>query len=102
MINPGIYNAETGEEMNLNTERIESIIGSELQKGDEIIINTVRGEKSVYHVRAGVYTNILNGLDRFSDWLLLQKGDNIIGFRADGGTENMTVTIKNRTLYEGV
>lgn len=97
-----IYNTKTKDVMKLDTDKLTTIVGSAIQKGDDIIINTKRGEKSVTFVRGGTKTNVLNCLDRNSDWLYLVKGDNVFAFTATQNVENLQVVIENQVLFEGV
>lgn len=97
-----IYNTGTREVVYINTERIKELTGSGIVAGDDIIISTVRGNKSVKLLRAGVYTNILNCLEKGSDWFTLTRGDNIFAYIAEYGSENLEFRIENRILYEGV
>lgn len=97
-----IYNSGTQEIMALDTTRIAEIIGSPLAALDDIIISTVRGNKYIYHLRNGVYTNILNCLDRDADWFHLTTGDNVFTYTADTGLTNLLFKIENQIAYEGV
>lgn len=97
-----IYNTGTREVMRIDTGKIEALTGSGMVAGDDIIITTVRGEKSIYLLRAGQYTNILNCLDKGSDWFQLLKGDNIFAYVAEYGSENLQFKIENKIIYEGV
>lgn len=97
-----IYNTKTKAVMKLDTDKLAAIVGSAIQKGDDIVINTKRGEKSVTFVRSGAKTNVLNCLDRNSDWLYLVKGDNVFAFAAVKNVENLQVVIENQVLFEGV
>lgn len=97
-----IYNVQTREKMRIDTNKLEALTGRGLSSGDEVIINTVRGEKSVKLLREGLYSNILNCLDKGSDWFTLHKGDNVFTYVADSGAENLQFKIENRTVYEGV
>lgn len=97
-----IYNVRTRESMAINVDKIAALTGSRFGVGDDIIITTNRGEKGVQLMRSGHYTNILNCLDRKSDWFRLTKGDNIFAYVADYGSENLQFTIDNKILYEGV
>lgn len=97
-----IYNTGTREVMKIDTAKIESLTGSGIVNGDTILISTVKGDKFVMLFRNGVYTNILNALDRDSDWFSLAKGDNIFAYTAEEGATNLQFEIENRTLYEGV
>lgn len=97
-----IYNTGTREHMTIDTDKIQAITGKGVIAGDSIIISTVRRNKSVYLLRDGLYTNILNSLTKDSDWFRLAKGDNIFTFIADEGSENLQFTIENQVIYEGV
>lgn len=97
-----IQNSLTKEVMILYADRIEAIIGSALKSGDTIIINTVQNHKYITFMRDGVETNILNAMDKDSDWFSLTKGDNIFAFYSENGLDHILFTIENRILYEGV
>lgn len=97
-----IYNTGTRGTMRIDTDKIEQITGSGIKNGDDIIISTVKKDKYIYLLRDGVYTNILNALDKNSEWFQLVKGDNIFAYTAEEGATNLQFKIENRTLYEGV
>lgn len=97
-----IYNVSTREKMFIDTVKLQSLTGAGITAGDDIIICTVKGQKSVRLVRQGVTTNILNCLGKNADWFQLSKGDNIFAYTADTGTTNLQFKIENRILYEGV
>lgn len=103
-----IYNVMTRESMSIDTDKIARMTGVTspsgygIIQGDEIIINTVRGEKSIYLLRGGIRTNILNALDKNPDWFQLHKGDNIFAYDAEYGSSNLQFRIENGTLYDGV
>lgn len=99
-----ILNVLTGDKMILNTDRLKAIMGTEtaIIKGDTIVINTVRGDKSITLLRDGVTTNILNCLDRGSKWFTLMKGDNIFSYDAETGASNLQFYIVNKVAYDGV
>lgn len=69
---------------------------------DAIVINTSKGDKSITLIREGVSYNILNCLDKNTDWFTLAKGDNIFAFTADSGVTNLQFRIENKVIYEGV
>lgn len=100
--NVTIYNLITREFMRLYTDKLTELTGQSFTTGDEIIISTVRGNKYVQLLRAGEYTNILNCLDRDSDWFQLSKGDNLFAYLAEDGMENLQFRMENQTVYEGV
>lgn len=97
-----IYNIGTRERMGINSEKLESLTGSGIVARDDIIINTLKGNKSITLIREGKSTNILNCLDRGSDWFTLVKGDNVFSFTADSGVTNLQFRIENKVVYEGV
>lgn len=100
--NINIYNTETREVMRINTEKISSLTGKGIVASDDIVINTAKGEKSITLIREGVSYNILNCLDKNTDWFTLAKGDNIFGFTADSGVTNLQFRVENKVIYEGV
>lgn len=100
-----IYSTGTRQQMVINNTKIAAIVGSGIQSGDDIIISTIRGDKYLSLLRGGVYTNILNALDKSassSPWFELVKGDNVFAYSATYGSENLQFTIENKVVYEGV
>lgn len=97
-----IYNTGTREIMKLDMAKLEALTGDTLIAGDELIISTVRGNKYISLLRNGQYTNVLNILDKNSDWFELAKGDNVFVYVAEYGTTNVQFKIENRTVFEGV
>lgn len=73
---------------------------------DEILIDTIKGNKSAKLVRGGIEYNILNAVDKQSSWFTLTRGDNIFGYTAiltenlDGSNASFTIT--NRKRYAGI
>lgn len=100
--NINIYNTETREVMMINTTKLEKLTGKGLVASDDIVINTTKGEKSITLVREGTSYNILNCLDKNTDWFTLSKGDNIFAFTAETGVTNLQFRIENQVIYEGV
>ena len=97
-----IYNVTTREIMRINTDRLKALTGSAIVASDDIIIDTTRGQKSAILIRNGITTNILNCLDRDSDWFELSKGDNIFAYTAETGNEFLQFKVENKLVYEGV
>lgn len=100
--NINIYNTETREVMRINTDKISSLTGKGIVASDDIVINTAKGEKSITLIRESVSYNILNCLDKNTDWFTLVKGDNIFAFTADSGVTNLQFRVENKVIYEGV
>lgn len=97
-----IYNANTREYMRISADIIKELVGSGIISGDDILITTVKGNKTIGILRYGKYTNVLNALDKESDWFQLAKGRNIFAFDASFGSENIRMYVQNQILYEGV
>ena len=97
-----IYDVNTRGIMRIDDSKLEDLLGSGIQAGDTITINTNRGHKGITMLRAGVTTNILNALGRPISWFQLSKGDNVFAYTADEGISNLQFSILNKTLYEGV
>lgn len=97
-----IYNTGTRETMRIDSDKIEALTGSGIIASDDIIITTMRGDKSITLLREGVSYNILNCLAKNTDWFRLAKGDNLFAFTAETGISNLQLSIKNKVVYEGV
>lgn len=97
-----IFNIKTRESMKIDTVKLEKLTGSGIISGDEIMISTIKGDKYIVLLRNGVLINILNCLDKYTDWFQLSKGDNIFAYVADYGTTNLQFRIENKKRYEGV
>ena len=97
-----IDNETTQESMKIDTERLKNITGYEIISGDDIIICTVKGEKSIQLFRNGTYYNILNCLDKGTNWFQLSNGDNVFIYQADRGDGNLEFRVENKIAYEGV
>lgn len=100
--NVTIYNTGTREMMFIDTDRLTELTGSGIIFGDDIFISTMKGSKSIYLLRGGVYINILNCLSRDSNWFQLAKGDNVFAYSAESGGLNLQFRIENKKIYEGV
>lgn len=93
VLNPKIYNADTGGRMTLSIE---------MRAGDEITINTRKKEKSITLLRDGVQTNIVGKLDAGSTWFNLIPGDNIFTYEADEFPEHLQCIFIINNQFEGV
>ena len=100
--NPSFYNEDWDESILIYTDKVKSIIGSDLQSGDQIIISTVPGEKYARIRREGIDYNVLNAIDRAVSWITLYPGNNVITYMAESGIDNMMVSVSSKILYAGV
>ena len=96
------YNVDTGETMKVFSSSIEALTGTGITAGDEIVICTVKGQKSATLIRNAQSTNILNCINRDADWFQLVKGDNTFAYNATSGRNYLRVEISNRIIYEGI
>lgn len=97
-----LSNVTRGENMIINVNKIKTITGEEFKEADDIIINTKSGSRGVQLLRNGRYYNIINALNRDSDWLLFQPGENSILYAAEEGLENLEFKITYTPAYQGV
>lgn len=93
VLNPKIYNEDTGEYF---------IINAEMTEGDEIEINTNKGQKGVTMTATGVTTNIINDIEPGSTWFHIEPGDNMFLYTADEYPENLRCTFVHSDQYGGV
>lgn len=97
-----ITNQRTMESMYIDVEWIEILTGFGIINGDRIDICTERGNKYAYLTRGDDTFNIINAIDKDSDWFTLAKGDNLFSYVADDGISNLQFRIESKTAYEGV
>lgn len=100
MIN--IYNVDTYETMKIDTDKLQTITGKPLATGDDILISTIQGHKSVRLLRDGVYTNIISALNKDANWFQLSTGDNTFAFTARSGEEDIIMTFTYHNAYGGI
>ena len=93
LLNPKIYNVETGESLILNVDMF---------AGDEISINTRRKEKTAVLIKDGEETNIVGKIRQGSTWFQLAPGDNLFLYDCDEFPENLQCTFIMTNQYEGV
>lgn len=93
VLNPKIYNEDTGEYFILNIE---------MQAGDDVVINTNKGEKGVMQTHNGITTNIINKLEPGSSWFVIEPGDNIFLYTADEFPDNLRCKFIHSNKYGGV
>lgn len=86
VVNPVLYDNMTGEYIGIDDT---------LTLGDEVVINTIRGQKSI--TKNGV--NVLSKLRQGSTWLQLDVGANIFLIDADKGASEMYFTLIFKQAY---
>lgn len=91
--NPVIYNTQTRGSFAINTDMI---------KGDLITIDTRPGNKGITLTRNGVVTNIINLVQRPTEWFKLSPGDNIYTYDCESGLTSLQLTLKHNNAYEGI
>lgn len=86
VVNPTLYNNVTGEYIG---------IMDTLSVGDEVTINTIRGQKGI--TKNG--ENILSKLRAGSKWLQMDVGSNVFLVNADSGASEMYFTLIFKQAY---
>lgn len=97
-----ITNANGNQVMSLDFADAEAFFGSAVANGDQVIINTKFGEKSIYFVRSGTFFNMINGVDIDSDWIELHPGGNLVQINASTGASNIETDVSWHALREGI
>lgn len=96
-----IYDKETGEIMAIDDEKLHAIVGPTIYN-DILRINTNIGQKSVKYIRGSQTFDVLNTLRSPLQWFKLTHGDNIFGYDATTGLENLVFDVKYDILYGGI
>lgn len=98
-----ISNVTLGQNMSFDLNKIKTITEKDFHLGDELVINTLRGKKSVTLVREGKNYNALSCIDTRTDWIYLTSGENTFTYYLDvEGIEDLQFSVTNSILYEGV
>ena len=93
VVNPVVYSETINQYIGLNMT---------LRQGEEVIINTIKKQRSVTLISGGTKTNLINKLKFGSEWIYLIAGYNTIGVSADSNIDDMEVNCELNVLYEGV
>ena len=72
-----------------------------LMPGDVVEIVTERGKRRITLIRKDESTSINQYLTEDSTFLMLHKGENVFGYGAESGIDNMAIDICYRNRYEG-
>ena len=96
-----IYDKETGEIMAIDDTKLHAIVGSTIYN-DILRINTNIGQKSAKYIRGSQTFDVLNVLKPPLQWFKLTHGDNIFGYDATTGLENLVFDVKYDILYGGI
>jgi len=97
-----ISNTRTREVMFIDNTRIAALIGSGFVAGDDITISTLKGNKYISLLRAGVAIDIRNSLGKFPSWFQVERGDNLFAYTAETGDVNLQFRVSSQIAYEGV
>ena len=91
----------TLEVLAIDSAKLISTTGGDIQTGDDIWISTVNGNKYAILIRGVTTYNILNCLGISPPWFQLEKGDNVYAYEATP-VANLQFEIYNDIAYEGV
>lgn len=91
--NPVIYDVTNGGQFGVNVE---------MDNGDEIIINTNRGNKSVFMTSDNERTNIINNMSKGSNFFTVEPGETVFTYNCTAGRDNLQVTFQFSNKYQGV
>lgn len=97
-----IWNVDTREHMRIDTLKLIKLTGITFSQGDDILINTKVGEKSIQLLHNGKYYNIISCIEKDADWFQLTNGFNTFTFVCDHGEENLMLTFRYRNAYGGI
>lgn len=75
-----------------------------IHAGDNIYLSTVAGNRYIKGVREDKEYNLLPALDKNTDWISFEKGENNIIYQTSNVSEekNVTIEVVSNNLYEGV
>ena len=91
--NPVVYDVTNNAQFSLTVD---------MELGDEIIINTNRGNKGVYLTSDNVRTNIINAMTLESTFFTVPPGETVFTYNCAEGADNLQVTFEYYNQYQGV
>lgn len=84
--------------INIDTQKYFKV-NKTMQAGEEIMIDTIIGEKKIQGKLNGITSNYFKYRDLDSEWLQLKVGDNLFRYNADENVENLEVYIYFNNKY---
>lgn len=84
--------------INVDTQKYFKV-NKTMQAGEEIMIDTIIGEKKIQGKLNGITSNYFKYRDLDSEWLQLKVGDNLFRYNADENVENLEVYIYFNNKY---
>ena len=90
LVNPSLTNVKTQKYFKINKT---------MSAGEEIIVDTIIGEKKIQGTINGTKVNYFKYRDLDSEWLQLGVGDNLFRYSADQNVENLEVYIYYNNKY---
>ena len=90
LVNPALIDVNTQEYLKINKS---------MEAGEEIVVNTIVGEKKIVGTMNGISSNYFKYRDLDSIWLQLAVGDNLFRYNADMNIENLEVYIYFNNKY---
>ena len=100
-----IFKNIANENITILSDKLIKATGSNFKKGDQVIITTDLGHKSVKLYRDGLVYNIFNCLGYNTKWLNLERGLNSFSFNIGSGSSIESLNFKitsTAELFEGI
>ncbi len=97
-----IFSDGRGSFMNVKATKIQEKTGTAIGAGDQIVIDTISGEKGIYLVRNGATQNIFYCIDRYFEWMIFRPGVNTISYTATSGLANAHISVEYPIYYQGI
>ena len=103
--NPSITNVYRQDKIQLGWSNAEAdppiSLNLDLRSGDIVEVVTEKGKRRITLTRDGQTTSINQYLTDDSTFLTLHKGENVFGYGAESGADNVALDICYRNRYEG-
>lgn len=90
---PSLINVNTYQELKMNME---------LETGDVVEISTERGKRYAKLIKNNVPVSVFGKIDKMSEFLAVEPGDNLFRYNAESGLDNLDVIIYVSSKYLGV
>ena len=100
-----IYDVYDNIDLEIKPADITSKTGIHFQKYDDLVFNSIRGQKNIYHERFGQQTTIIGAFDILNfPWMYLSAGKNRFSFVMDQESDygKVQISIEHSGAYGGV
>ena len=97
-----IDNKTRSENVFIDGEKLARIVGTSIQRYDEIVINTHKKHKTANLIRDGIVYNIMNACLPVLNWPQLQTGENVLTYSTFSDVDLVKIHVNYQIKFLGI